>query len=354
MPDSRSHMISRREMLRIGSLSGVALASGDSSRARSLEDLAIKPVRLPKFPSKPSPDTTKKLFSGFTRTEIQTAGAIIPVLHKGWGPPLLLLHGFPETHVAWHKLAGQLSEMFSVYIPDLRGYGDSSRPPDGDRHFNHSFRAMALDQVETMRHFGHSRFYVGGHDRGARVAHRLCLDFPEAVSKVCLMDIAPTLTMYRETNQEFATKYMWWFFLIQEAPVPEHLIGLDPEFYLHENLAILSKTPGAISKDVLDEYRRCFCCTSTIHAVCEDYRAAAGIDLEMDEEDERAGRKVTVPIHALWGSKGTVGQLWDVLSVWREKSSSTVTGRELECGHLLPEERPQEVLQEMQRFFGKD
>jgi haloacetate dehalogenase len=146
----------------------------------------------------------------------------IHTLRKGSGPPLLLLHGYPETHVTWHKVANQLAERFSVVLPDLRGYGDSSKPEGGERQINYSFRAMAQDQIDTMRHFGHDRFYVAAHDRGARAAHRLCLDHPDSVIKVCPMDIVPTLTMYRETNQEFATKYMWWFFLIQPSPLPEH------------------------------------------------------------------------------------------------------------------------------------
>jgi haloacetate dehalogenase len=211
---------------------------------------------------------------------------------------------------------------------------------------------MALDQVETMRHFGHEQFLVGAHDRGARVAHRLCLDFPKSVKKVCLMDIAPTLTMYRQTNQEFATKYMWWFFLIQAAPLPEHLIGLDPQYYLEVILSGLNKTPGALTPEAVSEYVRCFCCTSTIHAGCEDFRAAADIGLEMDEADDRAGNKIVAPVHALWGAKNTVGQLWDVLATWRAKAASTVTGRSLDCGHFLQEERPEETFEELQHFFA--
>jgi pimeloyl-ACP methyl ester carboxylesterase len=154
-----------------------------------------------------------------------------------------------------------------------------------------------------MRHFGHEQFFVGAHDRGARVAHRLCLDSPRSVMKVCLMDIAPTLTMYRQSNQEFATKYVWWFFLIQAAPVPEHFIGLDPQYYLGETLSVLNKTPGALTPEAVGEYRRCFCCTSTIHATCEDFRAAAEIGLKMDEADDRAGKKIVVPVHAFGGQK---------------------------------------------------
>ena len=317
-----------------------------------MQDIDVRAISLPELPPKPSGDVAAKFFPGFVQTEVRTSGATIPVFHKGDGPPLLLLHGYPETHVTWHKVAPRLAERFSVYVPDLRGYGDSSRPTDGDRHLNYSFRAMALDQIETMRHFGHEQFFVGAHDRGARVAHRLCLDFPKSVKKICLMDIAPTLTMYRQTSQEFAAKYMWWFFLIQAAPLPEHFIGLDAQYYLEYNLGVLNKTPEALTPEAVSEYRRCFCCTSTIHATCEDFRASADIDLEMDEADDRVGNKIVAPVHALWGARGTIGLLWDVLATWRAKATSTVTGRSLDCGHFLQEERPEETLEELRRFFG--
>ncbi len=225
----KSGTMNRREMLRLSLAAALMGTATNPNEAQATQTVAAKPISLPELPPKPPKDIAPKLFPGFVQTEVRTSGASIPVLHKGDGPPLLLLHGYPETHVTWHKVAPRLAERFSVYVPDLRGYGDSSRPTDGDRHINYSFRAMALDQIETMRHFGHEQFFVGSHDRGARVAHRLCLDFPKNVTKVCLMDIAPTLTMYRQTNQEFATRYMWWFFLIQAAPMPEHFIGLDPQ-----------------------------------------------------------------------------------------------------------------------------
>jgi len=343
--------MNRRAMLKLSAAALIG-ASTTPVEIQAMQTVAMKAESLAEFPSKPSEDITSKLFPGFVQTEVRTSGASIPVFHKGDGPPVLLLHGYPETHVTWHKVAPRLAERFSVYVPDLRGYGDSSRPSDGDRHINYSFRAMALDQVETMRHFGHEQFLVGAHDRGARVAHRLCLDFPKSVKKVCLMDIAPTLTMYRQTNQEFATKYMWWFFLIQAAPLPEHLIGLDPRYYLGEILSGLNKSPGALTPEAVSEYVRCFCCTSTIHATCEDFRAAADIGLEMDEANDRAGNKIVVPILALWGAKGAIGRLWDVLATWRAKASSTVTGRSLDCGHFLQEERPEETFEELQRFFS--
>jgi haloacetate dehalogenase len=209
---------------------------------------------------------------------------------------------------------------------------------------------MAQDQLDVMRHFGFERFYVGSHDRGARTAHRLCLDHPESVRKVCFLDIVPTLRMYRDTSKEFATRYMWWFFLIQDAPLPEHMIGTDPGFFLDQHFKVQNKTPGSLTADALQEYKRCFS-PASIHAGCEDFRAAADIDLVMDAADEKAGHKVQAPVLALWGAKGTVGQLWDVLKIWREQASGPVEGQALESGHDVAEEQPEEVLQEYLRYF---
>jgi haloacetate dehalogenase len=288
---------------------------------------------------------------GFDQFRIKTDGAEIFGRKGGSGPPLLLLHGHPQTHFAWHKVAPALAERFTVVMPDLRGYGDSSKPDGGERHRNYSFRSMANDQIAVMSHFGFAKFLVAGHDRGARVAHRLCLDHPESVEKVAMLDIAPTLTMYRETNKEFATRYVWWFFQIQPAPTPEHMIGLDPEFYLRHHLEVQCKTPGAIGEEALKEYLRCYCRADTIHAACEDYRASADIDLEMDAADEEAGRRIAAPALVLWGALGTVGLLYDVLDVWRSKCER-VSGRALDCGHLLPEEAPDHVIAEFIEFFS--
>ena len=296
--------------------------------------------------------TTMNLFPDFKSDMIETSGTTIHVLRKGTGRPLLLLHGYPETHLTWHKVAPLLAEQFSVVVPDLRGYGDSGKPEDGERHANYSFRAMAQDQVDVMRHYGHERFFVVAHDRGARAAHRLCLEHPEKAEKVCLMDIVPTLTMYQGTNKELATKNMLWFFLIQPFPFPEHLIGLDPEFYLQQVFGGLNKTPGAIAPNEMNEYVRSFSNEAAIHASCEDFRAAADIDLEMDKSDEAAGRKIECPLHVLWGAKGSVGSMWDVLATWREKSGAPVTGKALDCGHFLQEESPQDLLIELQQFLS--
>lgn len=290
-------------------------------------------------------------FPGFQAETVETTGTRIHVLRRGSGPPLLLLHGYPETHLTWRKVAPVLAEKFTVIVPDLRGYGDSGKPQGGERHENYSFRAMAQDQVDVMRHYGYNRFLVAAHDRGARLSHRLCLDHPEKVEKVCLMDIAPTLTMYQGTNKDFATRYMWWFFLIQPYPLPEHMIGLDSKFYLLRIFGELNQTPGAIGPDEMNEYIRSFS-DETIHATCEDYRAAASIDLEMDDADDRAGRKIQCPLHALWGAKGTIGLLWNPLDTWRDKCSGPVTGKALDCGHFLQEERPQDVINEFLNFFS--
>jgi haloacetate dehalogenase len=214
-----------------------------------------------------------------------------------------------------------------------------------------SFRAMAQDQVEVMTQLGHKRFKVAGHDRGGRVAHRLCLDHPDAVEKVAFLDIASTLTMYNNTSKEFATKYVWWFLQIQSAPMPEHLISLDPVYYLRDHLFVQCKTPGAVTPEAMAEYIRCYCCNGTIRAVCEDYRAAAGIDLDMDRADDAAGHRIQAPVLALWGAKCTVGHLWDVLATWEKCASGSVAGKALPCGHLLPEEQPEMVLSEFRSFF---
>ncbi len=285
---------------------------------------------------------------GFEGREIETEGARIYVAVGGAGPPLLLLHGHPQTHVTWHKIAPALAERFTVVLPDLRGYGDSAKPEGGERHVNYSKRAMAADQVEVMRQLGFDRFPVAGHDRGGRVAHRMALDHPGAVERLALFDIAPTATMYARTSKEFATRYFWWFFLIQPAPLPERLIQADPEFFLRTHIEGQSKTSGSTSEAVFQEYLRCYSDPACRHAICEDYRAAASIDLEHDAADSL--NCIKVPLLALWGAKGTVGALYDVIETWREKAQD-VRGRALDCGHTLQEEAPGEVLRELLAFI---
>ncbi len=273
-------------------------------------------------------------------------GLAIRAAVGGSGPPLLLLHGHPQTHVTWHKVAPRLAERFRVVAADLRGYGDSSKPDGGDDHVNYSKRAMAADQVALMRLLGHDRFAVVGHDRGGRVAHRMALDHPDAVSRVAVFDIAPTATMYARTDKAFATRYFWWFFLIQPAPLPERMISADAEFFLHAHIGHQVKTSGATGPAIFAEYLRCY--QSSIPAICEDYRAAATIDLAHDAAD--AERRIAVPLLALWGGEGTVGALYDVLDTWRDKALD-VRGRALPCGHCLQEEEPDAVLAELLAFL---
>jgi haloacetate dehalogenase len=289
------------------------------------------------------------MFDGFTSTTVETSGAAIHVVHGGSGPPLLLLHGNPQTHVMWHKLAPRLAERFTVIAPDLRGYGDSAKPKSDAAHSAYAKRAMAADQVEVMRRLGFPRFRVAGHDRGARVTHRLCLDHPDAVEAAVVLDICPTATMYARTDKAFATAYYHWFFLIQPADLPERLIGAEPDFYLGRMLGSWARTEGVFTNEALAEYRRCFRQPEAIHAMCEDYRAAATIDLDHDAAD--ADKRIECPLLVLWGEKGVVGRLFRPIEDWRDKARD-VRGRALPCGHFLPEEAPEETLGELLRFFA--
>lgn len=285
----------------------------------------------------------------FESHRIATGGGEINVRTAGSGPPLLLLHGYPQTHVMWHKVGPALAESFSVVLADLRGYGDSAKPPGGQGHANYAKRAMAQDQVEVMTALGHERFFVAGHDRGGRVAHRMALDHSERVLKAAVLDIAPTLTMYEQTDMAFARAYYHWFFLIQPFDLPERLIGADPHYYLEKKIGAWSKAGAAFAPEALADYKRCFADPAAIHATCEDYRAAAGIDLEHDRAD--LGRKLECPLLVLWGAHGVVGRTYDVLAVWRDRARN-VQGRALPCGHYLAEEAPEETLAELRAFFG--
>jgi haloacetate dehalogenase len=285
----------------------------------------------------------------FNDTQVKTSGAEIHLVHGGAGHPLLLLHGYPQTHVMWHKLAPRLVNGFHIICPDLRGYGDSSKPTSTADHYPYSKRAMAQDMVEVMASFGYREFFVAGHDRGARVTHRLALDHAEKVKKACVMDIAPTYHMFKTTDQHFATGYYHWFFLIQPDGLPEHMIGADPAYYLTEKLKRWSAPGAEFADEAVAEYLRCFSKPEAIHASCEDYRAASGIDLKHDEQDMK--KKLQCPLLVLWGAKGFVHRTYDVLGVWRERAEH-VEGKALECGHFLPEEAPAAVRDELLRFFG--
>ena len=294
------------------------------------------------------------LFPGFAHRAVQVGDAgedmHIHCEYGGEGPPLLLLHGYPQTHVLWHKVAQQLARHYSVVCADLRGYGDSGKPPGTPDHGNYSKRVMARDQVRLMEALGHSRFAVVGHDRGGRVAHRMARDHRERVTRLCVLDISPTLTMYENTTKAFATAYYHWFFLIQPAPFPETLIGHDPKYYLpwrsggrHGN-ALPYTAPEAIT-----EYERCFSDPAAIHASCEDYRAAASIDLEHDRAD--LADKIRCPLLVLWGEKGVVNRLFKPIEDWSAVATD-VRGKALPSGHFIPEEVPELLLAELLPFLA--
>lgn len=286
----------------------------------------------------------------FTQQRIPVGGAEINLLTGGDGPPLLLIHGYPQTHAMWHRLAPQLAQRFTVVCPDLRGYGDSSKPPGTPDHGNYSKREMARDLVEVMAALGFERFAVAGHDRGARVAHRLALDHPARIERACVMDIAPTLHMFDHTDQAFATGYYHWFFLIQPDGLPEHMIGADPGWFLREKLRRWSAPGAHFDEAAVAEYVRCFSSPEGVHASCEDYRAAASIDLEHDRADF-GRRRIACPLLVLWGERGFVSRSYDVLTVWGEYADD-VRGAPVTGGHFLPEESPDEVLRQLLPFLS--
>lgn len=291
-----------------------------------------------------------KFGDNFSKTKIKTSGAEINLVHGGSGRPLLLLHGYPQTHVTWHQIAPQLAQHFHVICPDLRGYGDSEKPPSSADHYTYSKRAMAQDMVEVMESLGYREFLVAGHDRGARVTHRMTLDYPERIKKACVMDIVPTHHMYTTTDQSFATGYYHWFFLIQPDGLPEHMINADPAYYLTESLKRGSAPSTVFADEAMAEYLRCFN-PESVHASCEDYRASASIDLVHDEEDME--KKVACPLLVLWSEKGFVNKNYNILSVWNEHAKH-IEGKAVDCGHFLPEEAPAAVYDELFRFFGDE
>ena len=292
--------------------------------------------------------TTSMLFPGFEPRRISTAGAEINLVIGGCGPPLLLLHGYPQTHAIWHRIAPRLAEHFTVVCTDLRGYGDSAKPPGETDHRSYSKRAMAQDQVEVMEALGFKRFALVGHDRGGRVAHRLVRDHSARVVRLAVLDISPTASMYAKTDKAFATAYYHWFFLIQPYDLPERLIGADPAYYLRKKLGGWGSTLDHFDRRAYAEYVRCFCDPATIHASCEDYRASATIDLEHDAAD--AGRKLDCPLLVLWGAKGVVHRLFDPVADWKSVAND-VRGKVLACGHYLAEEAPDETYADLLAFF---
>lgn len=288
------------------------------------------------------------MFEGFATRRLTTRDTEIHLRVGGSGPPLLLLHGYPQTHVMWHKIASRLAADFTVVCPDLRGYGDSGRPEAHSDHAGYSKRAMARDQVEVMTALGFERFAAAGHDRGARVVHRLCLDYPERVAKAAVLDVVPTFDVFATLDQAMATAYYHWFFLIQDRGLPEHLIGLDPAYYLQDKLIRWGRVPGAFDPAAVAEYVRCFADPAVIHATCEDYRAAASIDLEHDRADR--DRTLGCPLLVLWGGRGFVGKRYDVPGVWRARAAD-LQAQALDCGHFLPEEAPEATYRALRDFF---
>ena len=292
-----------------------------------------------------------ELFPGFRALDVEVSpGVTIHAVTKGSGPPLLLLHGHPQTHAIWHRVAPALCERFTVVACDLRGYGGSSKPPGDGEHTQYSKRTMAADMLAVMGSLGFVRFRVLAHDRGARVAHRLAADHPQAVERMVLLDIAPTVAMYAQTTEQFARAYWHWFFLIQPAPLPERLIEADPAAYIRDVMGRRSAGLAPFDPRALDEYARCLALPGAAHGLCEDYRASAGIDLEHDRADIAGGRRLPMPLLVLWGAQGVVHACFDPLREWRQVADQ-VDGEALPCGHYVPEEAPEQLLARAMPFL---
>ena len=282
--------------------------------------------------------------AGFTRSQVAVTGTDIAVAVAGSGPPLLLLHGFPQTMAMWHRVAPLLTDYFTVVCADLRGYGDSGRPASGPDHAGYSKRAMAQDQVEVMSALGFDTFAVAGHDRGGRVTRRMCLDHPERITAAAVLDIVPTAKVFATTDQALATAYYHWFFLIQPDGLPEHMIGRDATWWLNETLRQWAAPGFQFDPAARAAYERAFDDAPTIHAQCEDYRAAATIDLVHDAED--ADRRIACPLMVLWGERGAMHRIYDVLGTWMDEGMD-VRGRAIDSGHFLAEEAPEATAREL-------
>ena len=287
------------------------------------------------------------LFAGFSQYAVRVKDIEIFVTIGGRGEPVLLLHGYPETHACWHKIAGQLAKDYTVVCSDLRGYGASSKPQDTAQH-SYSKRTMALDQVQLMEQLGFRRFSVVGHDRGARVAYRMALDHPERVQKLVVLDIIPTLDTWKNIDWRVGLSTYHWFFLAQPDGLPEQLIGAAPEQFLRHTLKSWCKTPGALSREVVDEYVHWFCQPPTISATCADYRAGATVDIQHDAADRAMKRLIRCPVLVLWGELEHAR--WDYLSIWQTWATQ-VQGYGLPSGHFLPEEAPEDVLAALREFL---
>jgi haloacetate dehalogenase len=293
------------------------------------------------------------MFDGFTRSEITTSGARIVAVAGGNGPPLLLMHGNPFTHLSWHSIAPVLARDFTVVCTDLRGYGDSEKPPGGADHSGYSFRAMAQDQVEVMAALGFETFYAAGHDRGARVLHRMCLDHRDRVARAAILDIIPQHHLLNNVTRQWGTFSWHWFFNIQPFDLPERMMGADPDWFIEKKLAKTKQGLSFFNPEALEEYKRCFRNPETIHAICEDYRATFGVDLAMDTKDFEAGRKIECPLLLLWGATGGVGRNHapGPAEIWQRYAANIVGARALPCGHYLSEEAPTETTDALRQFF---
>lgn len=270
----------------------------------------------------------------------------------GEGPPLLLLHGFPQTKMIWHRVAPELSKNFTVVATDLRGYGNSSKPHGKQDHSNYSKRAMASDQAQVMNKLGFKEYSVVGHDRGGRVAHRLAVDHSSQVQNLMVLDISPTLAMYEQTNMEFAQSYWHWFFLTQKEPIPETLIGANPEFLMKQFMGGRHAGLGIFDQDCWKEYLTAMQDPNCLHAMCEDYRAAMSIDLEHDRRDIEAKTQLHIPVKVLWGEYGQVNNIFKPLEDWK-RIAKNVTGHTVKSGHYIPEEIPKVLIGEINNFIGK-
>lgn len=290
------------------------------------------------------------MFDGFKHVSAIAGDVPIHAIQGGRGPALLLLHGHPQTHAIWHKVASALAEHFTVVAADLRGYGDSGKPLGDADHANYAKRRMALDQVELMHGLGHESFAVIGHDRGARVAVRMALDHPRSVTRLVTLDIAPTLAMYEQTSLNFARAYWHWFFLVRPAPFPETLIRSDPDLYLRQTIGARSAGLAPFTREAYAEYLRCLSDPATAHGICEDYRASIGCDLDHDRASLAAGEQIRCPMLALWGESGVVGKCFEPLREWR-RWAPHVEGGALPCGHYIPEEAPAELLERAMPFL---
>ncbi|WP_434563179.1 alpha/beta fold hydrolase [Pseudomonas sp. Z4-20] len=290
------------------------------------------------------------MFASFESGRCQVNGITVNYRKGGSGHGLLLLHGHPQTHVMWHKVAEPLAKYFTVVAADLRGYGDSDKPASDAEHFTYSKRQMALDGLGLMRELGFVKFDVMAHDRGARVAFRMAMDHPDAVKRLITLDIAPTLAMYEQTNEAFARAYWHWFFLIRPAPFPETLIETDPELYLRSVMGARSAGMAPFTDAAFAEYLRCLALPGAAQGVCEDYRASASIDLEHDKSDLQAGKKLSTPLLALWGADGAVGHCFDPLGEWR-KVATDVRGKALPSGHYIAEQVPGLLVDEALEFL---